>query len=237
MDSLMQTLVHRTSSSVVLFDHPYNDPDEGTRLEFRLTYEGHLLGASKTHTRASHKHDIRKVFHPQLKRLWEITPHLSSARDPLPQSEILVNGERNGPPRKSMLAELADRFVRNGFRFIPLATEDLSLICGIEILFLRPDHPGAVLRSGDIDNRLKTLFDALRIPSIGELGNHSPTPTDDEDPFYVLLEDDKLVTRLSVETDTLLQPTGEKPNRNDARLVITVKLRPAELSWKNIVFG
>ena len=205
-------------------------------MEFRLTYEGLLLGASRTDTRASHKHQIRRVFHPQLKRLWEITPHLSSASDPLPQLEILVNGERSGSPRKSRREELADKFAYNDFRFIPLVTQDLSLICGIDILFLRPDYPGSIVSSGDIDNRLKTLFDALRIPQKGQLG-YQAAPTDDEKPFYVLLEDDKLITRLSVETDTLLQPTGERPNRNDARLVITVKLRPAELSWKNIVFG
>jgi hypothetical protein len=34
----------------------------------------------------------------------------------------------------------------------------------LNILFLRADIPGKVVQSGDIDNRLKTLFDALRMP-------------------------------------------------------------------------
>jgi hypothetical protein len=119
---------------------------------------------------------------------------------------------------------------------VPLVTEELSLICGIEILFLRPDYPGSVISSGDIDNRLKTLFDAIRMPQIGQL-KADALPTEDEKPFYVLLEDDKLISRLSVETDTLLQPIGDQPNKGDARLIITVKLRPAHLSWDNVAFG
>jgi hypothetical protein len=118
----------------------------------------------------------------------------------------------------------------NAFNFVPLVTEELSLICGIEILFLRPDYPGAVVSSGDIDNRLKTLFDALRMPQIGQL-KADAVPSENEKPFYVLLEDDKLISRLSVETDTLLEPIGDEMNKSDARLIITVKLRPPHLSW------
>jgi hypothetical protein len=69
---------------------------------------------------------------------------------------------------------LAQRFQSNGYRFIPLVTNDLSVACGIDILFLRPGHFGQVLQSGDTDNRLKTLFDALRMPTdANELGRTS----------------------------------------------------------------
>jgi 1,2-phenylacetyl-CoA epoxidase catalytic subunit len=40
---------------------------------FRLTYEGILLGASRQDTRARHKHEIRRKFHPQLRQLWQAT--------------------------------------------------------------------------------------------------------------------------------------------------------------------
>jgi hypothetical protein len=39
-----------------------------------------------------------------------------------------------------------------------------------------------------------------------------------------LVEDDQLITSVSVETDTLLEPVGALPARSDARLVITVRL-------------
>src|SRR3990170_447020 len=50
-------------------------------MEFRLTYEGQLLGASRSNTRAEHKHEIRKVFHRQLRQLWTISPHLNATTD------------------------------------------------------------------------------------------------------------------------------------------------------------
>jgi hypothetical protein len=184
--------------------------------------------------RSEHKHAIRKSFHPQLKRLWEIVPHLNAPQKTLWPTQIYVGSIPPPPPPRS--EELAAKYPFNGFNFVPLVTEELSLICGIEILFLRPDYPGAVVSSGDIDNRLKTLFDAIRIPQVGQL-DADAIPSENEKPFYVLLEDDKLITRLSVETDTLLSPTSERPNRNDVRLIIPVKLRPARLSWENVAFG
>ena len=161
-------------------------------------------------------------------------PHLNSPQKSIGQFRVYVNEIPPPPPPRS--EELANKFAFKGFRFVPLVTGELSLLCGIEILFLRPDHPGSVLQSGDIDNRLKTLFDALRMPSAGELTDQM-TPLEGENPFYCLLEDDRLITKISVDTDTLLQPTGREPNANDSRLVITVRIRPAELSWDSVAFG
>ena len=62
------------------------------------------------------------------------------------------------------------------------------------------------------------------VNSVDELGKCTD-PSDDEKPFFCLLEDDSLISNLSVETDTLLQPTGEAYNANDARLVLTIKTR------------
>ena len=93
------------------------------------------------------------------------------------------------------------------------------------------------MASGDIDNRLKTIFDALRMPvSKEELGGYE-TPEADETPFYCLLTDDKLISRVSVETDTLLQPTSPQAGDNDARLIIAVKVKPVDVGWDNISFG
>src|SRR5438105_10912291 len=102
----------------------------------------------------------------------------------------------------------------------------LELICSIDILLLRPDPPGKVLVSGDIDNRLKTLFDALRLPKGAQELVGYDKPEVDEKPFFCLLEDDSLITHVSVETDVLLQPTGTRFDINDTRIVIAVRLRP-----------
>ena len=173
-------------------------------MEFRLTYEGLLLGASRVDTRSEHKHGIRKSLHPQLRRLWDVVPHLNAPQKTLWPTQIYVNGPPPPPPPRS--EELAAKFSFNGFRFVPLVTQELSLICGIEILFLRPDHPGGVIKSGDLDNRLKTLFDALRMPSRGEV-TEKMSPTEDENPFYCLLEDDSQLQRFpSIQTLYCSQP-------------------------------
>jgi hypothetical protein len=93
-----------------------------------------------------------------------------------------------------------------------------------------------VLQSSDIDNRIKTLLDALKMPSSAQdLGPYS-TPDDDEALFFVLLEDDALVTRLSIETDMLLEPTSDAAGPQDARLVVKVTLTPFLMSGGNVGF-
>jgi len=220
------------SNRVVLVSDPDGDPDEGALVEFRLTYEGPLLGASRSNTRAKHKHEIRKRFHRQLKRVWHEMPHFTEETQGPP---ILTLGGKPFPDHD--LESLAERYARNGYRFVPIVTDPLQIMCGLDILFLRSEPPGAIFRSGDIDNRLKTLFDALRLPMNGdELGGYT-APDDDENPFFCLLEDDRLISKVSVETDTLWEPVKEIPSANDARLVITVRLKPYLLNVKNMHFG
>ena len=195
-------------------------------MQFRLTYEGRLKsGASAT---AKHKHEIRRIFHPQLRELWDTHPFFKADKawkyDP-PRTKVQHTS------RKSQLGEL---FSCCGYKFVPIAVTDLCVQCFLDILFLRPDSPGQVLKSGDIDNRVKTLFDALRMPKGKEELRGSKTPQADEDPFYVLLEDDGMVNRLSVEADTLLQPTSSTAGQQDARLVISVTLTPYQSIWGNM---
>lgn len=76
---------------------------------------------------------------------------------------------------------------------------------------------------GDIDNRIKVLFDGLRMPKTErELGGFGIDA--DEDPFFCLLEDDTLITRVSVTTDRLIIPQKDAENVNDVLLVIHVTM-------------
>ncbi|MDD1413938.1 hypothetical protein MEN41_04490 [Dolichospermum sp. ST_con] len=60
-----------------------------------------------------------------------------------------------------------------------------------------------------LEFRLKTLFDGLRCPSNkDEIKEIEPKPN--EKPFYCLLEDDKLITKVSVTTKRLLGSDIEK---------------------------
>jgi hypothetical protein len=216
----------------ILSTDPDHIPDLESWMELRLTYAGPLLASTKGDPRARHKHEIRQHLHKQLKRFWKLHPYLQGAREQGQNGEFLPAGH----PSKSMAEYRADQFGRAGYRFVPLATEYLDIHCSLSILFLRPDVPGGAIQSADIDNRLKTLFDALRMPNDkGELGGHD-TPGDDEDPFFVLLEDDRLISNVSVETDMLLEGVDGRYDKNQARLVITAYLRPYSVSWKNINF-
>jgi len=57
---------------------------------------------------------------------------------------------------------LCDPLEVSGKKFLPLVRQSLSLVCKLDILFLRKEEPGGIItQSGDIDNRLKTLFDGI----------------------------------------------------------------------------
>jgi hypothetical protein len=187
-------------------------------VKFRLTYAGEI----DSNGSAPHKHAMRKVFHNQLKRLWQTSPNLRKEHNPRNP-----DGTDTGL-RFEWWEWIAKQrpYDRLGYNFIPLVRRDFSVLVSLDVLFLRQGRPGYALNKGDIDNRMKTLFDALRMPSSAqEIGGN--TPASDEDPFFVLLEDDDKITQLSVDTDDLLEAVNAPiPRRNDARLVITVEIHP-----------
>lgn len=196
------------------------DPYEG-RMQFRLTYEGPLPATNigrdpNKPTRSLLKHQIRQTFQKQLRALWEERPFLSRMFTPF----------ETGKP--SYVDEMKAVHGGWGYGFVPLATEASGIDCRLDILLLRPGAPGGVIHAGDIDNRLKTLFDALRKPRNGNEVPEGASPGQDEDPFFVLLEDDSLISRVTLETDTMLEPVSG--NADDVRLVIGVDVRSTTLT-------
>lgn len=85
---------------------------------------------------------------------------------------------------------------------------------------------------GDIDGRLKTIFDALAIPPSG-----SGLPEPEGEPIYVLLDDDRHISHAAVEADELLEPTGPEAGRNDARVIITVNIKPLRANFLCVGFS
>jgi hypothetical protein len=210
-----------------------NEPKGGV-VEFRLTYEGPLLSASPSRdterARVGDKHAIRRHFHRQMKKLWYTNPNLLS-RATTPNPDFMFDPSGIYQKGEAELERLANNWVENGFRFVPLVHKGSGLNCRIEILMLRESNPGSILQNRDIDNRIKTLFDSLQKPaSKQELGD--AVPEEGEDPFFVLLEDDRLITHLSVETDVLLSPVNNR--LDDVRLVLSCKVWPYRIGVGNM---
>jgi len=222
--------------SLVLRDEePDCDWSEGG-VELRLTYDGELFATQERpygqqkDKRAEHKYGLRLKFHRQLRHLWEITPCLLAGERIGPSVLLLESGSDNV---RHDVESIAKRHSHYGFNFVPLVTKELDLICSPDILLLRPTVTIDSAWTGDVDNRLKTLIDALRVPEPNERWSDK-TPTDDEKPFYCLLEDDKLLTKVSLETDHLLRPALTP---NEVSIVVTVRVRPAEVRLDNFHFS
>jgi hypothetical protein len=89
----------------------------------------------------------------------------------------------------------------------------LQLVARLSIVMLRPEPPGSIITAGsDIDNRLKTLFDALRMPKVTSEIPNGGAPQPSEDPFFCLLEDDNLIVKVSLDTDWWLDPDARLTN-------------------------
>jgi hypothetical protein len=142
-------------------------------MEFRLVYEGQLKATSTAQRRVNEKHVIRKYLHGQLAELWERHPYLNEMKyKRWPENQTLMRMRIEGgwfpDPDTPFMETFARRFSRCGFRFVPLVNREFKLVCGLDILFLRRENPGdLILQGGDVDNRIKTLLDALRIPENG----------------------------------------------------------------------
>jgi hypothetical protein len=209
---------------------------EGECVEFRLLYQGDQLTSDGSTTV---KHAIRRQFHPQLRQLWKSNTQLAKMARlrglyTVPAQPL----NPDDPPeiaQDAFFAHMGGLYDRGGIHFVPLIEQSLCLRVSLDILFLRRDQHPLIKDGGDIDNRLKTLFDALRVPdSTSGLGG---TPPPDEDPFFVLLQDDSLISEVKVTTDNLLMlPKQALPNSKDVFLVIDVRLKPTEKVQHNWPF-
>jgi hypothetical protein len=191
-------------------------------VRFTLFYRGPL----KSNRGASDKQLIREALHPQIKELWE--------HDPLAGMKAkLLDPSRNPetPPGGSNLL-----FKRGGHTFGCIVSRRVFATADIRITLLRPEEPGKILvQSGDLDNRVKTLLDALTVP---QQDNQIPPgwePTEDQKPLFCLLEDDGLVSRLSVKTERWLD--ARAASSSEVVLLIRVKTSTTRKTFENIDFG
>jgi hypothetical protein len=125
--------------------------------------------------------------------------------------------------------------MRGDFMCLALVREKLSLVCDLDILFLRRENPGHLVSGGgDLDNRIKVLFDALRMPQdANEVRGFSP---DGSKLLFCLAEDDKLITGFRVTTDRLLEPAPSQAEENNVQLIINVEVKATKLTEENMAY-
>lgn len=189
-------------------------------MEFTLYYRGPLKAATGRNKRKDHKHDLRRHFHKQLKELWKL-PQLSEFQNALlvPEPDTLES--------RTLLRRVGQ------YHFAPLIGSYFHLVASLEIVMLRSEPEGRIfVRGGDIDNRLKTLFDALKVPNETAALPDNVLPSSDETPFFCLLEDDSLITNVDIQTAHWLEPDVQ--DSDEVVLLLRVRTKPTRVTWGNM---
>ncbi len=178
-------------------------------MKFSLYYKGPL----KANGDKKEKHRIRLAIHPQLRKLWTIEPLKTLWEKKL---ALTLRGDENPHIHKI-----------DKYSFIPLVTKWLDLYVEISIDFLRECSPGDIIQGGDIDNRLKTLFDALRMPNALQ---EIPEDEEGNEIIYCLLEDDRLITDFQIKTHQILFDCEP----DEVILLLNIKTKILKLSYRNM---
>jgi hypothetical protein len=194
-------------------------------LEFTLYYRGPL----KANGNPKHKHYLRQYFHNQIKELWD-QPPLKEHRSLFDPGYEPAGIGGNVVVARHDEVSVVQRV--GAYEFASVVHSALALVADLTITFLRPGPPGAIVtQGGDIDNRIKTLLDALKVPDSPDALPKGASPSADEHPLFCLLEDDNLVTSLNIKTDRLLEPNTASA---EVVLLIHVRTRPTIGTYANL---
>jgi hypothetical protein len=186
-------------------------------MQFRLIYQGPLASQQSSGGCLEQKHAIRRVFHDQLRTLWNEHASFRYMRPRTWDAESQDFVLRLPGPSVVYRHRLG-----HDVGFVPLIGKHRGLSCSLDVVFLRRDSPGGFIQhGGDVDNRLKVLFDALRMPSQDELLDEPPPI--DENPMFVVMEDDKFIDAVNVTTDRLLVPQGPGEHKHNVILIIRIE--------------
>jgi hypothetical protein len=201
-------------------------------MEFRLTYQGPLFANRSDDTRPprlKHMHVIRTTFHRQLSELWNLDSRLKRY---VGKSHAL---EPDGSKKPySPLENLQKLYRHSGINWAPLVNETWGIVCGLDILFLRREPKGGIVQSGDLDNRIKTLFDAMAIPKENAIPGDLVSQSE-PNPFFCLLSDDKLISEFRVTSDRLLTPTTT--GNDEVHLIIGIRTFIADREKASMTLG
>ena len=157
-------------------------------MKFTLLYDGPLPAQNSHDSRVTEKHAIRTELHSQLVEVWKTKPVLAHYYEVIMARQELAPEVRYGSVDGQPSA-FTTRQPRGNFNFLSLVNTGNKLLCELDILFLRKEPAGSLFttNAAAIDNPLKVLFDALRIPKEAQELPATANPTADQDPFCVCL--------------------------------------------------
>lgn len=171
-------------------------------MRFTLVFKGDL----PPNASSPEKWRIRRALEPQLRRLW--------TTDPVAEA-IGGFSDPNHSPSGSYVGKKVDQI-----EYVPIISNKLSLRAELDVFLLSSSLPGGVLHGGDIDARLKTLFDSLSVPANPQQVPKDAT-TEDDKRVFCLLEDDRLITRVTISNDRLLTI-----DEGDRKILAIIQVRP-----------
>jgi len=204
-------------------------------MDLELDYDGFVPSHQGGHS--EHKQKLRMAFSEQLRRHWT------------QQSDYLWNWYSKGLPVARVNADgicdpdpVEPFFKVELFNYwmIPLASYRNNLSCRVDVKILRRKQRSRLVQGrADLDNQLKLVQDALKMPK-----NQNEVPGNmygHGDEMFVLVEDDSLITRSSVEGVPRLDYSGPSPSESDpedpVKLRVSVSIRaldsrhPSLLDW------
>jgi hypothetical protein len=181
--------------------------------EFSLVYTEVIRSSNNNSTKR--KSDVRRALDKQLRPLWEMQPfkNIDNQIDPKFRDKNI----QSYIPRKIGLIEYVPLISNANYLFAELEITSLTKAIGQPYL-----HP---FKNGDLDNKIKTLTDALRRPQNNDEAKHDTAADDDR--IFCLLDDDILISKYTVESHPLLHPDFNELTR----ILVRVVPQPGHISF------
>ncbi|HEX5411538.1 MAG TPA: hypothetical protein VFZ27_06720 [Terriglobia bacterium] len=186
-------------------------------MKFHLEYQGKLpsQNAKDREARRALSHEIRQSFHFQLFRLWE-QRFLQYAGLPPRSDPSFKESRQKYLEAKSLLVK------GTSLRFLPIINKAEHLVCSLGITLYRHQEPGSFLgASGDLDNQLKVLFDAMSMPNDSQLQGLNVDQI--QQPMFCLLEDDALIIDVRMRTVQLWTTYDSQKEQRETKVSVDVK--------------
>jgi hypothetical protein len=200
-------------------------------MKLTLRYTGELTSNGGP----AEQHSIRKILHIQLVRYWETDSRLREIYKNIKSLQVAALGPHSRFDVSRPIIGIEKFFWRYplaGYNFVPLTPGIRECHCHLSIRLYRSMADDSIIfNGGDIDNRLKTFFDGLQVPQKAEnvpVNASAGRNPDDWPATMCLLDNDRSITKLFIESIRLLTPIPENCKRpqNYVEMDIDIEVVP-----------